>query len=123
MKKELENEYRDIFVTAEKNGKKKGGSLGAVFKLIQELAEFEAKIQECADAQEMAQNKEQIMAFADQLDQMYDVLFKMGRTGIQEVRGGREQIAEEVEGVEDEAEEIVEQKQPVMLNVPQIPKM
>jgi molybdenum-dependent DNA-binding transcriptional regulator ModE len=97
MKKELEREYQDIFVTAEKNGKKKGGSLGAVFKLIQELAEFEAKIQECADAQEMAQNKEQIMAFADQLDQMYDVLFKMGRAGIQEVRGGREQLAEEVD--------------------------
>lgn len=126
--------YNELILTAEKN-KKKGGSLGAIFKLIQELTDFESKIQETADAQEMAQNREVILSFMEQMDKMYDVLFKMARGGVQEIRGDRKEVLEELsEGTEEteEAEEvkeskgtdIVKDKKPtVMMNYPKVPKI
>ena len=128
MKKQYKKEYQDIFVSAEIK-KKKGGSLGAVLKLIQELAEFEEKIEEAADAQEMTENNQKITSFLDQMDAMYDVLFEMARGGIGSIRQNRGQLSDEdsQQEVIEDREEIVEkprtEKPPVMMNVPSIPKM
>jgi hypothetical protein len=119
------NKYQDIFVMAKDNNKKKGGSLGAVFKLIQELADFEEKIEECAATQEMTVNREKISGFIGQLDEMYDVLFEMARGGIGAIRSNRAG-GDEIEEDVVEEEEVVRprvDKQPVMLNVPTVPKM
>lgn len=137
MKKEYKNQYQDIFLKAERSngngGKKKGGSLGAVFKLIQELAEFEEKIEECADAQEMAENKEEIVAFIGQLDQMYKSLFKMAESGIRSMRSNRGNSVDDIGGdmggeeeVEVKTEDIVKKPSDNIrpsLSVPMIPKM
>ena len=136
----MKSEFNEMILIAEKS-KKKGGSLGATFKLIQDLTEFEQKIQDCIDAQEIHENKESIESFLSDIDKMYKILLRMSRRGIKNLRGQRNDnvLAEPEEGVEDEGEETVDveidsdpediveladkRKTPVMLNVPQVPKM
>ena len=138
----MQEKYQDIFMKISEKARKKGGSMAAVFKLIQELLDFEDKINECIGAQEMSQNGQKIEAFIADIDKMYDVLFEMARGGISDIRnqrtqGGFDTMSEE--GSEEGDDNMVEaepereressqeisdrRKTPVMLNVPQIPKM
>jgi len=132
------SQFNELILMAEKS-KKKGGSMAAVFKLIQELLDFEDKIQECINAQEIAQNKSKLESFMDDIDKMYDVLFQMARGGISSIRDQRSGLEGDFEGELEEDSRIesdveVEEdiniapvadkrRTPVMLNVPQIPKM
>lgn len=128
-----QEKYQGIFVKVSEKARKKGGSLGAIFKLIQELAEFEDKIEECAAAQEMTENADKISGFLGQMDQMYEVLFEMARGGIGAIRNSRGEIEEGV--VEEEGEEKTEKsvevpsgsasesRRPSSLSVPTIPRM
>ena len=139
--RETKREFNELIVMAEK-AKKKGGSMAAVFKLIQELLDFEEKIQECCNAQEMSENRSRIESFMGEIDKMYDSLFEMARGGISNIRDQRnrgEVLTDEapqgdiIDGeaeVEVEVEEDIDiasvadkRRTPVMLNVPQIPKM
>jgi hypothetical protein len=141
--KKYANQFNELIVMAEK-AKKKGGSMAAVFKLIQELLDFEEKIQECCNAQEMAENRQKIESFMGEIDKMYDVLFEMARGGISNIRSQRQGdtiLNEEQKGITEGPKEIIEEdveedieiepiveksdkrKTPVMLNVPTIPKM
>ena len=101
--------FNELIVLGEKV-KKKGGSMAAVFKLIQELLEFEEKVEECAQAQEMSQNKQKIESFISDIDSFYDVLFEMARGGISDIRNQR-QIGG-VDGVEEAEGEVVEREAP-----------
>jgi hypothetical protein len=79
-------------VLAEKEkSKKKGGSMAAVLKLVQDLAEFEGNIQEAIDAQEMSENRTQIEGFLADIDKMYEVLLGMAKESIQIMRSERSQ--------------------------------
>jgi len=131
----MKREWNELIVMAEK-AKKKGGSMAAVFKLIQELLDFEEKIQECCNAQEIAENRSKIESFMSEIDKMYDSLFEMARGGISNIRDQRsgiiadpeaevEEDSVDVEVEEDITIEDVHDKRstPVMLNVPKIPKM
>lgn len=97
-------QFNELIVMAEKEGKskKKGGSMAAIFKLIQDLAQFEENIQEAVNAQEMAENKSQIESFMVEIDKMYEKLFEIGKQAIQSLRAERNQpeIAES-EGIVD----------------------
>ena len=125
-------EFNELILTAEKN-KKKGGSLAATTKLIQELTEFEEKIQECVDAQEISENKEKIEAFLKDIDKMYEVLMEMTKNTIQSLRQQRmlphEEVVEETEEVVTPDELVVEDepvavsRPPVQLSVPKVPRM
>jgi hypothetical protein len=98
-------QFNEMIVMAEKEGKskKKGGSMAAIFKLIQDLAQFEENIQEAVNAQEMAENKSQIESFMVEIDKMYEKLFEIGKQAIQAMRAERNQpeIAEPEEGIVD----------------------
>jgi len=137
----MKREWNELIVMAEKD-KKKGGSMASVFKLIQELLEFEEKIQECCNAQEMSENKRRIKSFMVEIDKMYDVLFEMARGGISNIRDQRSGVIASPENKEEESTEVGDdlevdgdgegmdlapiadkRKTPVMLNVPQIPRM
>ena len=92
--------------------KKKGAGLTSVFKLIQDLTDFEGNIQDCIDAQEMAENKSKIESFLSDIDKMYDVLLGMAREGISAIRRQRQQ-PDMIEDVEDNVEEEVIEEQGV----------
>jgi len=142
----MQEKYQDIFMKISEKARKKGGSMAAVFKLIQELLEFEDKINECMNAQEMSQNKQRIELFLADIDKMYDSLFEMARGGISDIRnqrtqGGLDEPEQEDDlenegsggngGAEENSEFEIEvsseqpdkRKTPIMMNVPQIPKM
>jgi hypothetical protein len=88
--KKYASQFNELIVLAEKEKtKKKGGSMAAVLKLVQDLAEFEGNIQEAIDAQEMAENRTQIEAFLKDIDKMYEVLLEMAKTSIQAMRTER----------------------------------
>lgn len=94
--KKYASQFNELIVLAEKEkSKKKGGSMAAVLKLVQDLAEFEGNIQEAIDAQEMTENRGQIEAFLADIDKMYEVLLTMAKNSIQAMRTERSQPAVE----------------------------
>jgi hypothetical protein len=94
------SQFNEIIVLAEKEKtKKKGGSMAAILKLVQELAEFESNIQEAMDAQEMTENRGQIEGFLVDIDKMYEVLLSMAKASIQAMRTERSlPVMDEAEG-------------------------
>jgi len=123
------SKYQDIFVKLSERSKKKGGGLSAVFKLIQELADFEEKIEECARGQEITQNRETIDGFISDLDRMYDALFEMARGGISDIRDNRGKLNNEEysngELGEDPQEEVIRERttdEPTR-SLPEIPEV
>ena len=127
----MRSEFNELILTAEKS-KKKGTSLSAVLKLIQDLTDFEEKIQDCVDSQEIAENKQQIESFLGEIDKMYKVLLGMAEGSIQSLRQQRLLPQEEV--VEEKEEALVQNdvtrtkplevaKSPIYLSVPKIPEM
>jgi len=100
----MSSRYNELICLA-KDNKKKGGSLGAIFKLIQDLLEFEDKIVECAESQEMGQNREKIEALKAETGEMYDSLFAMAQGGVDSYRNKLE-VMEDVEGLREEDEEV-----------------
>lgn len=139
------SKFNELIVLAEKEKtKKKGGSLGSVFKLVQDLIDFEENIQEAIDAQEMSENKSKIESFLADIDKMYDVLLGIAREGIAAARSQRSMV-EQVEGEEvvEPAPEVIQEpesdtkistdelkkqlemkpKSPVSVNIPAAPKM
>ena len=142
MRDMMNKQFNELIVLGEK-ARKRGGSMAAVFKLIEELLDFEEKIQACMDAQEMTENKSKIESFMSEIDNMYDVLFEMARGGISEIRNERSLgVRDEEAGVgpstemeetievepesspEPEIEEKIEVSKPAAsLSVPKIPKM
>ena len=95
--------WNELTVVAEKT-KKKGGSLASIFKLVQDLIEFEEKIQEAVNAQEVLDNKTKIEGFLTDIDKMYEVLLGIAREGISAARNERLNPQEEV--VEEGSEEV-----------------
>jgi hypothetical protein len=93
------SQFNEIIVLAEKEkSKKKGGSMAAILKLVQDLAEFEGSIQEAVDAQEMSENRSKIEAFLTDIDKMYEILLEMAKASIQAMRTERSQpVIEETE--------------------------
>jgi hypothetical protein len=100
----MNKRFNELILLAEK--KKKGGSLGSIFKLIQDLTEFEEKIQEAVNAQEMAENRATIEGFLSLIDQMYEALLSIAKGGIHSLRSERARMGEMGEmGEENEEDE------------------
>ena len=106
--RQVRREFNELILTAA-DKKKKGGSLAAVLKLIQDLAEFEEKIEECVAAQEMTENKQKVESFLKDIDSMYQVLLSMAEGSIHSLRSERARGVEEVDG--DVVEEVIEEKE------------
>jgi hypothetical protein len=144
--KKYASEFNELIVLAEKEKtKKKGGSLGSVFKLVQDLIDFEENIQEAIDAQEMAENKSKIESFLADIDKMYAVLLDIAKEGIAAARSQRmvvDQVEETEEVVSEPVPEVsqpeddtristdelkkqleMKPKSPVSVSIPSVPKM
>lgn len=108
--KKYASQFNEIIVLAadKEKSKKKGGSMAAILKLVQDLAEFESNIQEAIDAQEIVDNKNQIEQFLQDIDKMYEVLLGMAKASIQTMRSERVQPQEPQES--KNIEEVPEKK-------------
>jgi len=111
-----------ILVAGKDGGKKKGGSLGAIFKLIQDLLEFEDKIVECAESQEMGENKERIEALKAETGEMYNSLFEMAQGGVDSYRNKIESMEEDDTDLEDKSVEDLREREEVKDAVLELPK-
>lgn len=105
----MSEDYKDIFVTATDNKAKKGDGINSVLVLMKDVRDFQEKIESCAEAQAIAENKAKIEEFQSYVEDMYEVLLGMASEGVRVVRQ-KEDVAEEL-------------PPPVMLNTPTIPKM
>lgn len=124
--------YQDIFVKAEVKKQKKGNGLRAALQLINDVNELQAKIEECAEAQDIVENKDKIKAFLPQLDQMYEVLFELARSGVKSIAqeheegsvetgsGGADKVVEEERFL---TEDDLEQYARKPISVPRPPSM
>jgi hypothetical protein len=101
--KKYASQFNELIVLAaeKEKGKKKGGSMTAVLKLVQDLAEFESNIQEAIDAQEIADNRVKIEGFLTDIDKMYEVLLEMAKASIQAMRTERSRPVESVEQMDE----------------------
>lgn len=137
------SQFNELIVLAkEEKSKKKGGSMAAILKLVQDLAEFESNIQEAMDAQEMAENKGKIEGFLNDIDKMYEVLLGMAKESIQAMRSQRSMPVQEEDAQMDappapavnepdptsfstsdlQKQLDMKPKSPVVLNIPKVPK-
>ena len=101
--KKYASQFNELIILAEK-AKKKGGSLASIFKLIQDLIEFEEKIQEAVNAQEVLTNKTHIEGFLTDIDRMYEILLGIAREGISAARNERA-LPQEEESEDGEVKE------------------
>lgn len=144
MNNKYASQFNELIILAkEEKTKKKGGSMAAVLKLVQDLSEFEGSIQEAMDAQEMAEHKSKIEGFLKDIDGMYEVLLVMVKEAIRAMRNQRSMpIPEDGEAQMDappapavseppstsfSTEDLKKQldmkpKMPVMLSIPKVPK-
>lgn len=144
MNNKYASQFNELIILAkEEKTKKKGGSMAAVLKLVQDLSEFEGSIQEAMDAQEMSEHKSKIEGFLKDIDGMYEVLLVMVKEAIRAMRNQRSMpIPEDGEAQMDappapavseppstsfSTEDLKKQldmkpKMPVMLSIPKVPK-
>ena len=69
--------------------KNKGDGINAVLTLMQDLREFQEKVETCIEAQALADNKDKIEEFDQHLDSMYDALLEIAGGGIKAIRQKR----------------------------------
>jgi hypothetical protein len=66
-----------LTIAAEDKKKKKGGGTNAVLTLMKELADFQDKVSNCIDAQDLHDRRVELENFYDKLDEMAEVLLNM----------------------------------------------
>lgn len=122
--KKYASQFNEIIVLAEKDkSKKKGGSMAAVLKLVQDLAEFESSIQEAMDAQEMSENRSKIEAFLQDIDRMYGILLDMAKSSIQAMRAERSQpVIEESEQLDTPPDPATQEPEPTKFSTEDLKK-
>lgn len=78
----------NILILAADDAKKskKGDGINAVLGLLQELRNFMDKIQACADAQDITENRQKVEAIATELDKHYEELLELAKGGIKSIR-------------------------------------
>ena len=129
--------YNDIFVKAEvgKEGKK-GEGMKAILVLLKDISDFQTKIEQCIEAQEISENRDAIEEFDSYIDEMCVKLLDMVREGMRSMRNrGFEDLQDEVNAdtdeveieeepsVIDEIEPVIESKSSPTVTKPTAPKM
>lgn len=115
-----------ILITAEdesgKPKRKKGDGINAVLTLMKEMREFQERVEECIEAQDVAEHKGKIEEFNNYVESMYEVLLDIARGGLRRERTGEEAVpapeaapkeAPKVE-VKDTSKAVVAPKPPTM---------
>ena len=78
----------------ERKSKKKGDGINAVLTLLKELRDFQDRVTECSEAQEITDNKSKVDQFNEYLDSMAETLLDIAKGAI--VRGREKDSGEAV---------------------------
>lgn len=62
--------------------KKKGDGINSAIGLLQELRNFQEKVEACIESQDIAENKSKIQEHAQSLDAMYKALIEIASNGV-----------------------------------------
>jgi hypothetical protein len=107
---------------------KKGGGVAAILGLAKDLMDFQAKVNDCCEAQDMTEIKDKIESHAESLAKMYEDLLDIAKAGVKSIRESNPN-AETVNGEAIEmdappapATQEERPKQP-LLQTPSIPKL
>lgn len=78
----------NILILAADEGKKakKGEGVNAILGLCQELNRFIDKIEACAEAQDITENKQKVEALGEELTKHYEGLIDIAKGGIRSIR-------------------------------------
>jgi len=81
-----------ILVIAEDEGskvkKKKGDGINAVLTLMKEMRDFQDRVEECIESQDLAEHKAKIQDFNNYVESMYEVLLDIAKGGLRKERAG-----------------------------------
>ena len=113
----MTDRFNEMIILGQDKKSKKGDGINAALKLMQDLRDFQGKVDTCVEAQMISENKAKIEQFNAYVDKMYNTLLEIASGGIRAIRNGQEPVEEEVK------REVKVEKTPVMVNVPQVPKM
>ena len=106
----------DILITAADGKSKKGDGINAALSLMQEVRDFQDKIDKCAEAQAMAENKRKIESFGDHLDSMWSTLRDIAGDTIRGIRS--DDVQNDVHnGIQDDAQNVVDRSHSVQTPV------
>ena len=114
--------YNEMIILGQNKKEKKGDGINAVLVLMKDIRDFQDKIETCIQAQTMEPTKEKVKQFDRMIDKMYKDLLEIASGGIKSIRKQRDMITPEEVEVEEEVK-VQKGKPPVMVNVPQIPRM
>lgn len=69
----------------EKTKKKKGDGINSAIGLLQELRNFQEKVEACIEAQDITENKAKIQEHYQNLDAMYKALIEIASNGVRTI--------------------------------------
>jgi hypothetical protein len=105
---------------------KKGGGVAAILGLAKDLMDFQSKVNDCCEAQDMTEIKTKIESHADALAKMYEDLLDIAKAGVKSIR---ENASADLIGGEGEMDAPpapatnAERPESKMLQTPSIPKL
>lgn len=116
-------QFNDIIILGEDKSKNKdkGGGINAILTLMKDIGNFREAVVDCKEAQAMQENKDRIAQFEVHLDEMYEELLEMARTGWKSVRD-QNAISQPLASEEAPVEAKPAEMKPVV-KVPSAPRM
>jgi hypothetical protein len=123
----MSNGFNELILLAEKKGKK-GDGMNAVLVLMQDIRDFQEKLESAIEAQAMEPNREKLEEFNGHIETFWSDLVEIVSGGIRGIRSPEEGGVEVTEdGITEGPKEMPLQTKPMSsgpkLNTPQIPKL
>ena len=121
----MNSQFNQMITLGEKKSRKGDGAT-AILTLMGSMLDFLDKVDVCVEAQIKPQNKQRIVSYKEQIEQMYTELAEMSKEAIQSVTDPEAEVTDD--GItEGPAEVEVTEKEtvstPVMVNAPVVPKI
>lgn len=108
---------------------KKGGGVAAILGLAKDLMDFQSKVNDCCESQDMTEIKSKIESHAESLAKMYEDLLDIAKAGVKSIRESNpnaditsDETASQMDAPPAPATQAERPKQPLM-QTPSIPKL
>lgn len=91
----MQEQFNKITVVAEEK-KKKGQGLNAILTLMKDMVNFQDRVRDCIEAQDIKENVDKLAKFSECIEGMYSDLLDMAAPAIKSHRNVRETPSENV---------------------------